>query len=177
LICALIAGAATLIALSTATAQPGPGRVGPAAGERPPAPDPPADLTPEEVAANCIERVTALAARCAQHNTDLGAMCVAKINELIADGQDDEALALAERCVGYIREASGHCAHRIRHDCRRCLHLLERLEADDELIVDVEDACRTALDLVRTSAQTAIQEISDAVGVEFPEEDPEAPVE
>ncbi len=161
---ALFAGIAALFTLSPAIAQPGPRGNGPRH-------QPPSDVTPEEVAANCIERVTRVSEYCAQRNEDLGAMAVARINELLEAGEEEEAIALAERTVGYVHKGSRRCAHRVAHHCRRCVHLLNRLEADEALIADVEAVCETALDLIRTSAKTAVQEISDAVGVDFTEMD------
>ena len=118
---------------------------------------------PEQIAAGCIEQVTAIAENCAERNAAGAERCVARIEELLTAGEVDEAAALAEHCTERTNRGSDGCVRHIEHMGQRCAALLVELEEPD-LAEEVTAACTAAAEVVVASQDAAVAAIAAALG-------------
>ena len=117
---------------------------------------------PQEIAQRCIHRVHELAAERVQRNHALAVHCVMKIEELLEEGDVEEALRVAKSCVHRINVRSHHTVVRIKDICHECIHILIHLE-EPELAEAVGEACQQAVGVVRVSREHAVMAIRDAL--------------
>ncbi len=127
-----------------------------------PAPAMAQDAGPGDLAERCIQDVTYLANQCVRRNRATATRCVAAIEQLLADGQVDEAKQTARRCIRRINRRSAACVEAIKEHCQRCVHELRALGAF-ELAEHVERVCRRAIRRVRRSQHVAVQSIREAL--------------
>jgi|GEM_PF-2732184 len=158
-------------------AGPGPGEPQcgegkPCAGPKRPCPLPPEGATPEQIVEHCVARATEIADRCILHNEDTAEMGVCRISELLEQGLEEEAIALARRCAYRIHRHTGHCVRHLIRMCHCCSKGIEAVGGDETLLEQMRLACEEQVQRVKDSRDAAIQAIEDVVGVDLEPEPP-----
>ena len=125
-------------------------------------PRPKPNVDPERIAAKCVQRAKAVAAHCDVVNQRVVDACVAKIDELLAQGLVEQAEARAKRGIHRVNRVSIMCARVIRRNCQACVRVLIILDRPD-LARRVKAACEKEVEAVRQSRVDAVAAIEGAL--------------
>ena len=112
-------------------------------------------------AERCVMAIRQHAGACAGRNGQIAEECILQIRRLLDDGQLDEALTLARRCILNIRANTADCTRAIHELCHRCLQHLVRNCANALLIHQVKTVCEESIEQVVASARRSIGAIRD----------------
>ena len=123
------------------------------------------DLSPEEIAARCVDAIHDVVDRCANASAEETRRCVRKIHRLLADGQKEEAHRVARECIESATKRARNCGERIERICDRCIHIL--LEMDEPALARrVYNACEDAIEWLLSILKREKNAIRTALGGE-----------
>ena len=118
---------------------------------------------PQEILDTCSEELREIVVRCVDRNFDTTRECVRRINDLLNQGNVQEARIVAERCKNKLAEDTQQCVDAIHMLCRRCVNALldaNALRAARHFV----EACENAVETVRNSQRRGTNAIEDALG-------------
>jgi hypothetical protein len=133
-----------------------------------------ADLQPAQardaaaIANSSKARIITTAERSSNSTLDKASSCINKIDQLLASGDIDTAISIADRTIHSIRRSSLRCENRLYRLRNSCWATLLDLGADD-LAQEVLDFCQQYIDLVKNTKKDAILAINTALCGGIPE--------
>jgi hypothetical protein len=122
--------------------------------------DPP---DPQQVADHAITRMDNIATRSSEAVTQRAAAAATAIDELQAQGEQQQAERLARHALNHVRARSAHAVQEMNETQRRAVRLLQHLEAPAELIEAVQAAAEAGRQTVRAARDAAMETITTAL--------------
>ena len=123
------------------------------------------DLSPDEIAARCVNAIHDVVDRCANAAAEETKRCVRKIRQLLADGQKEEAHRVARECIESATMRTRNCGERIEWICDRCIHILLEM-GEPTLARRVNNACEDAIEWLLSILEREKDAIRTALGGE-----------
>lgn len=118
---------------------------------------------PDQIAKRCSIRMKHIAGHTSRRMHGITNHCVRVITVLLANGHDQQADAVAQRCSRVIDRQSARGVRYVGATADRCVTALEELDAPDELIAAVRDAAMQAVMVIQTHRDQNLQRIMDAL--------------
>jgi len=120
-------------------------------------------LTPEEVVRRAAQRMNAIADHTTAAMRQLTTECIRRIEELQSQGRQEEAIALARRCIHQLHEMAAQGIERVMAVAREAHHLLEQMQAGPEYHLAVERAKEMNVGRIRHTLERSVRAIRAAL--------------
>ncbi len=122
------------------------------------------DANPAMVARRCVHRIREVAGFSMRRMHAHTNRCVSIIGRLLEAGHEEEASAAAARCKEALGAMAEHASRAVSSIAERCVAVLTRMEAPEELIIHVKSAAEEAMNAIRERMAAEMQRIEDALG-------------
>ncbi len=120
--------------------------------------------TPERVARHCVQRISRLTHAGTHEMAQICRRTVTIVEELVEAGQPDRAREAAEAGARRVTRAGQATVEQVRMTVEHCVRILQRLEADPEIIRIVVRAGERSRNIVGEVQRACLRAIANALG-------------
>lgn len=128
------------------------------------------ETSAEAFAQECLHELREHTHGCVEEMSRVLINCLEEIRALLDGGNEEDARALAKRCISRIEDIGDECASNLASKCEECVAILLERYDDEKLARRLKAVCTELVMFVESAQRRAIQ----AIKSEFGEDEPDA---